>query len=155
MAISFSRSMRSLQGDAFRPSLAALIIASVLVVAWIAWLVFAPVILYETSSDWQIQRDGALIVRFPEKSMARFRPGQLATLTIPADANQPPRQLKAMVADTPSRTQNRLTPDTVKVVLLSGNLPKGEAGGEIKIEVERVSPLTLITRASGQIMRAG
>jgi hypothetical protein len=155
MAISFSRSLRSLQGDAFRPSLAALIIASVLVVAWIAWLAFAPVTLYETSSDWQIQRDGALIVRFPEESMARFRPGQPATLTIQADADQPPRRLNAMVADVPSRTQNRLAPDTIKVALLSGALPKGAAGGEIKIEVERVSPLTLLTRAGSKIVHLG
>jgi len=154
MALTFSRSMRSLQGDSFRPSLAALIIASILVLAWIAWLVFAPVVLYETSSDWQVQRDGALIVRFPEKTIARLRPGQPVTLTIQADADQPPQQLKAMVADTPMRTQNRLAPDTVKIALLSGNLPKGEVSGEIKIEVERVSPLTLLTRASGQIARA-
>jgi len=155
MTLSFSRSMRSLQGDSFRPSLAALIIAGVLLLAWIAWLVFAPVTLYETSRDWQVQRDGALIVRFPEATMARFRPGQPATLTIQADANQPPLQLTAMVADTPSRTQNRLASDTVKVALLSGDLPKGAAGGEIKIEVERVSPLTLIARAGSQLVRIG
>ncbi|MBI3913744.1 MAG: hypothetical protein HY327_06110 [Chloroflexi bacterium] len=151
MAISFSRSMRSLHGDSFRPSLATLIVASILIAAWMAWLVFAPVTLYETSQDWQVQRDGSLIVRFPAETIARFRPGQPATLAIQADPNEPPQQLKAIVADIPSRTQNRLASDTVKVTLLSNALPKGTSGGEVKIEVERVSPLTLITRASGQL----
>jgi len=145
--------MRSLQSDSFRPSLATLIVASILVAAWFAWLVFASVTLYETSQDWQIERDGSLIVRFPEKTIARLRPGQTAILEIQADPNQPPQQLKAIVADTPSRTQNRLAADTVKVTLLSGALPKDAAGKvvEIKIAVESVSPLTLITRASGQL----
>jgi len=151
MALSFSRSMRSLQGDSFRPSLAALIIASILIAAWLAWLAFAPVTLYETSHDWQLQRDGSLIVRFPLETIPRLRPGQPATLAIPAGPNQPPQTLSAMVADIPMRTQNRLAPGTVKVELLSGTLPAGATGGEIKVEVERVSPLKLLTRASGQL----
>ncbi len=154
MSISFSRSMRSLQGDSFRPSLAALIIAGVLLLAWMAWLAFAPVTLYETSQEWQVQRDGALIVRFPLETIPRLRPGQPATLTIPAGANQPPQTLSAMVADIPMRTQNRLAPDTIEVALLSGALPAAATGGEIKVEVERVSPLKLLGRASGQLAGA-
>lgn len=53
------------------------------------------------------------------------------------------------MAIAPSRTQNHLAADTVKVVLLSDKLPK-DAMDEIKIAVESVSPLTLITRAPGQ-----
>lgn len=123
MAISFSRSMRSLQSDSFRPSLATLIVASILVAAWFAWLVFASVTIYESSQDWQLERDGSLIVRFPEKTIARLHPGQTAVLEIQADPNQPPQQLKAIVADIPSRTQNHLAADTVKVTLLSSALP--------------------------------
>ncbi len=151
MAISFSRSMRSLHSDSFRPSLAALSIAIVLVAAWLVWLVFASITIYESSQDWQLQRDGSLLVRFPEKTIARLHPGQTAILALQADPNQPPQQLKAIVADIPSRTQNHLAADTVKVTLLSNALPKDAAGGEIKIAVESVSPLTLITRASGQL----
>jgi hypothetical protein len=154
MALSFSRSMRSLHSDSFRPSLVALSITIVLVLAWGAWLVLASVALYETSQDWQVTRDGSLIVRFPEETVARLHPGQPATLTIPTGPNQPPQTLSAMVADIPSRTQNHLAPDTVKVALLSGSLPKDAASGELKIEVERVSPLTLLARASNQLAGA-
>ncbi len=150
MAISFSRSMRSLQSDSFRPSLATLIVASILIVAWFAWLVFARVTLYESSSDWQVQRDGLLIVRLPQETIAGLRPGQTAIVEIQSDPNQPSQQLPAIVADTPSRTQNRLEPDTVKVTLLADELPK-DATGQVKIAVESVSPLTLITRATNQL----
>jgi hypothetical protein len=150
MSLSFSRSMRSLQGDSFRPSLATLIVASVLIVAWFAWLVFASVTLYETSQDWELQRDGSLIVHFPEEAVARLRPGQRATLEIQINPNHAPQQLQAIVADTPSRTQNRLASDTVKVSLLSGPLPAAATSGTVKIAVETVTPLTLITRATGQ-----
>jgi hypothetical protein len=154
MAISFSRSMRSLQSDSFRPSLATLIVASVLIVAWFAWLVFASVTLYESSSDWELQRDGSLVVRFTEEAVARLRPGQRATLEVQVIPNQPPVQLQAMVADTPSRTQNRLAPDTVKVSLLAGPLPATTTSGTVKIAVETVTPLTLITRAANQVTGA-
>jgi len=151
MSISFSRSMRSLQGDSFRPSLATLIVASVLIIAWFAWLAFAPVTLYETSQEWQVQRDGSLVVRFPEEAVSRLHPGQSATLEVQIMPNQPPTQLQAIVADTPSRTQNRLAPDTVKVSLLSEPLPAAATGGTVKIAVETVTPLTLITRAGSQL----
>ena len=151
MAISFPRSMRSLQSDSFRPSLATLIIASVLIVAWFAWLVFASVTLYETSQDWQVQRDGSLIVRFPQETIARLHPGQRATLQVSLVPNQAPQQLPAIVADIPSRTQNHLASDTVKVTLTSAALPPTATSGTVKIAVETVSPLTLITRATGQL----
>jgi hypothetical protein len=153
MSISFSRSMRSLQSDSFRPSLATLIVASILIVAWFAWLVFARVTLYESSSDWQTQRDGSLIVRYSQDTVARVRPGQTAIVEIQSDSNQPPQQLPAIVADTPSRTQNRLASDTVKVTPLSEQVPR-DATGQVKIAVESVSPLTLITRAGGQLAGA-
>jgi len=35
--------------------------------------------------------------------------------------------------------------------LQSDSLPKGASGGEVKIAVESISPLTLITRATGQL----
>lgn len=147
MSLSFSRSMRSLHSDSFRPSLVTLIIVSVLVAAWLAWLVFAPITLYATSSDWQSQRDGSLIVRLPQEAIARVRPGQTAIVEIQNNANPSPQQFPAIVADTPSRTQNRLEPDTVRVTLLSDKLSK-DATGQIKIVIEKVSPLTLITRAT-------
>ncbi len=150
MSISFSRSMRSLHGDSFRPSLATLIIASIFIIAWFAWLVFAQITLYATSQDWELQRDGSLIVHLSEDAVTRLRPGQRVTLEVQGTSNQPSQQLPAIVADTPSRTQNRLASDTVRVTLLAP-MPKGATGGQVKIPMETVSPLTLITRAAEQV----
>ena len=118
MAIAFSRSLRALQGDSHRPAVATVIAASLLVVTWFAWLVFGRIELYQSSQDWQTEGRSALIVRFPIDAMKRLRPGQPATVEFLTDANQPPAQVNAVVADTPSRTQNRLAQDTVKVALL-------------------------------------
>jgi hypothetical protein len=151
MSLSFSRSMRSLQSDSFRPSLATLIIASILILAWFAWLVFASVTLYETSQDWQVQRDGSLIVRFSDETIARLHPGQRGTLEVSLLPSQASQQLPVIVADIPMRTQNHLASDTAKIALLSGSLPPTATSGTVKIAVETVSPLTLITRATGQV----
>ncbi|MEW5983031.1 MAG: hypothetical protein AB1806_11775 [Acidobacteriota bacterium] len=147
MAIHFSRSLRSLQSDSHRPAVATVIMASVLVVVWFGWLVLARIELYKASRDWEVARDGSLIVRFPVEAMPSFRPGQVATVDCQTDANEALERVSAMVADTPSRTQNRLAADTVEVALL-GELPTGTTGGVVTIAVGTVSPLTLITRAT-------
>jgi hypothetical protein len=150
MSISFSRSMRSLQSDSFRPSLATLIIASVLIIAWFAWLVFAQITLYATSQEWEFQRDGSLIVHLPTESVASLRPGQRGTLETQNLPGQSPREYPVVIADVPMRTQNHLAADTIKVTSLAGPIPPTATGGTVKIAVETVSPLTLITRAAEQ-----
>ena len=150
MSISFSRSMRSLQGDSFRPSLVTLIIASIFISAWFAWLVFAQITIYATSQDWEIQRDGSLIVHLPVESVARLRPGQRGTLETQVLPSQSARELPVIIADVPMRTQNHLAADTIRVASLAGPIPPTATGGTVKIAVETVSPLTLITRAAEQ-----
>lgn len=151
MSISFSRSMRSLQSDSFRPSLATLVIASIFIIAWFAWLVFAPITIYATSQDLELQRDGSLIVHLPVESVARLRPGQRGTLEIPALPGQSAREIPVVIADVPMRTQNHLAADTIKVTSLAGPFPPTATSGTVKIAVETVSPLMLITRAAEQV----
>ncbi len=150
MAISFSRSMRSLQSDSFRLSLVTLIIASILIAAWFAWLVFAPVTLYESSQDWEETRDGSLLAHFSVDTISQFKPGQVVVIDARTKDNQS-TQLTGMVADVPMRTQNHLASDTIKISLTSANaLPEGTTSATVKVAVATVSPLTLLTRASGQ-----
>jgi hypothetical protein len=66
MAISFVRSLRSLENHSARPSAAALLTAGSLMALWMLWVGFAPVEIHETSTDWQRTREGALVVRFPD-----------------------------------------------------------------------------------------
>ena len=150
MSISFSRSMRSLQSDSFRPSLATLIIASILIIAWFVWLVFAPITIYQTSQDWELQRDGTLLVRYPVDVVQQFKPGQAVVIDAQTSANQSV-QLTGVVADVPMPTQNRLPPNTVKVTIRSGKLPEGTTSATVRVATGTTTPLTLITSAASQV----
>ena len=55
MSISFSRSMRSLAVDSFRPSLLGFIISAILLVAWLAWFFMARVSVYELSDTARLE----------------------------------------------------------------------------------------------------
>jgi hypothetical protein len=154
MAISFVRSLRSLENHSARPSAAALLTAGSLMALWMLWVGFAPVEIHETSTDWQRTREGALVVRFPSKTMPRLRAGQPAELLAEPEPGQPLARWSAVVADTPHRMRNRLEADTVKVELLSGAPPKATPRGSVKILVERVTPLTLMLRAGEPILDA-
>lgn len=154
MAISFVRSLRSLENHSARPSAAALITTGSLLALWMAWVGFAPVELHETSSDWERSRDGSLIVRFPPEKMPRLRVGQPAELLVEPEPGQPPARWSAVVADTPHRMRNRLDASSVKVELLSGSWPKNNPRGSVQILVERVTPLKLMLRSSEPVVSA-
>src|SRR5262249_55870560 len=60
MPTSFTRSMRSLQGDRFRGMGILLATAAVMLVAWTAWFVLARVAVYETTDRARIEIDRAV-----------------------------------------------------------------------------------------------
>jgi hypothetical protein len=148
MAISFVRSLRSLESDSAQAPAAALVVACLLVGVWVLWVVLAPVELHETSQDWSVSRDGSLIVRFPLEKMPRLRPGQPAELLGPSEPGRPPERWAAIVTDTPYRAENRLEVGTVRVELLADRGPRKPASGTVRVQVEQVTPLTLMLRAS-------
>ncbi len=64
--ITFSRSLRSLHADRFRPSSLAVVAATVLLAGWTAWLLSAEVPVYEVTSDARIETlDSAHVVGAP------------------------------------------------------------------------------------------
>jgi hypothetical protein len=150
MSISFSRSMRSLQRDSFRLSVVALIIAILLLLAWTAWFFLAKVPLYEISRQFEVQRDGSLAVTFSPQALARIRPGQSAALRLAETAeDQGTQTLSALVMDTPtagSRTNQ------VKLYVFSPEPLQPGLAGEVRIEVEYVSPARLVMRSAGRYM---
>ncbi|MBI3536569.1 MAG: hypothetical protein HY070_03245 [Chloroflexi bacterium] len=153
MSISFSRSMRSLKNDSMRPSIIALIIALSILGAWGAWFAFTELPQFETSGDWQIQRDGSILAKFSPEAMTRILPGQAAELNLRVSGKRTPTTVRARVMETANRAQNRLAPETVRLAL-TGELPKSYEGGDVQIEVERLSPLLLVMRASGKFAGA-
>lgn len=148
MGISFIRSLRSLESDSAHASLAAVVVTGSLVAVWIGWVSWAPIELRESSQIWQVTREGSLIVHFPVETVAKLRSGQRAEVIVSPEAGHSSERWPAVVSDTPRRMHNRLDPDTVKIDLLSGAFPKKEAHGKIEIIVEKVTPMTLMLRAS-------
>lgn len=149
MSLSFSRSLRSLQQDNFGPALAALIVTSLLLMAWSAWFFLAQVTLYETSRDFSVQRDGSLQVNFPPEALARLRPGQAATLRLTTTAAAEAQTFPAQVMDIPPET-NQTGP--VELYVFSPEPIQPGQTGQVQIEVEQVSPAMLVLRSAGQFV---
>ncbi len=167
MAIAFSRSMRSLKSDSNRFSMFGLLLSIILILVWMIWFFMAKIGIYEVSKDVRISEEGYAVARFQTNRIQRMEVGQPALLQI--EGNFPTG------TDGNSNTNRtltaqafvfRITPDenTEKQALVelvatdesvypylyqSGN---GTAGPKItvQIEIERVTPFTLVQRASRQ-----
>lgn len=150
MSISFSRSTRSINNDSFRTSVIALVIALVIFGAWSLWFVFAQVVQFESSTDWQIQRDGSILAKYSPEAMSKIFPGQNARLSLRVSGKPVPVDVPAVVMDIPSGFSNRLVAGTVRIAVLVAQLPAGYEGGEVQIQVERLTPFQLILRASNR-----
>jgi len=142
--------MRSLQRDSFRLSLVALVVTILLLLAWSAWFFLAKVPLYEISRQFEVQRDGSLAVTFSPQALARIRPGQSAVLRLAETAEEQGTQtLSALVMNTPT-TGSRT--NQVEVHVFSPELLPPGLAGEVRVEVEHVSPARLVMRSAGRFV---
>ncbi len=162
MSTAFSRTMRSLDADDFRSSVVGLALVTVLMVGWFAWFVLARVALYEVSDSARLQMDergtvaqrGELkvVAGFPAAALGRVQPGQTARLHLDGFPGTQNEGIAATVATVTSAPQNggvyvelAIQPDLAAAIRLQGGLM-----GAVEVEVERVSPATLVLRAVGQ-----
>jgi len=148
MALSFSRSVRSLQQDRFVPALAGLVIGTLLLIAWSAWFFLAKVTLYETSSELDVRRDGALIATFTPEALGRLRPGQSAMLHLATGAGGEMQSFPAVVMTTPSASEEDAQ---VELFVYSPEPLQPGLTGQVRVEVEYVSPAVLALRSAGQL----
>ena len=148
MSIAFSRTTRSMNQDSFRPGLVGLATLILILVAWLAWFFLAPIPLYETSREFQVRRSGTLLVTFPPESLGRILPGQKAALSLSGAGGHPDQLYSAEVMNVPGRGE-----DAVEVYLFSPPDALAQQPlppGLVKVEVETVSPATLLLRSTGQ-----
>lgn len=139
MSLAFSRSLRALHNDRFRPALVGLALALLTLAAWGFWFVAARVTLYESSRAFEVQRDGQLAVHFSPEARARLQPGQAAVF-LPEDGAA---AWPALVMDVPHT-------GAIPVYIAAPESPAPGLAGEVRVEVARVSPLMLVLRAAGQ-----
>ncbi|MBP7688827.1 MAG: hypothetical protein KA765_13000 [Thermoflexales bacterium] len=149
MSISFSRSTRALNQDSFRPGLVGLAVIMLVLIVWLGWFFLARVPLYETGRVVQVKRDGTLLVAFSPDVLARLSPGQTATVQL-AGINLP---FPAEVMSLPARGQSAVEVyvfSSVDAPYPPADVPVTNLTGEVKVEVDSVSPAQLALRTLGQ-----
>jgi len=138
--IAFARTLRALDADSFRISNLVLLLAIALLAGWIWWLFEAGVPQYEDAIDVRVETN-RFVATFPARVLEHVRPGQSATLKL--DGAVVPAKLSALAIDAASgQVQAILLPATEQP-------PPGAANAAASVEVERVSPVTLLRRAIG------
>lgn len=150
MSLPFSRSVRSLDIDSYRASRIGMILALVIIIVLLAWFFLAKVTLYEVSSDLTFTEDGRVLAYFPEESLKRIQPGQPVILRVYYDPDQATLTLPAMVISTEKDGEQ------VEIIVISedvSSLPLQEdLTGQVQVEIEYVTPATLVRRASGSYL---
>jgi hypothetical protein len=148
MSLQFSRSLRALRVDSFRPSRIGLFLGILLMMGLIAWLFTAKVTLYENSASLQFGEDGRILATFTPEGMKRIRQGQTGMLHIDEGTDQQAESLPAMVFDTQSDS------NVAEILIKSGEVPEslktGNLSGRVEVEVEYTTPAQLLLRVSGK-----
>ncbi|HZQ09490.1 MAG TPA: HlyD family efflux transporter periplasmic adaptor subunit [Anaerolineae bacterium] len=146
MAIAFSRSLRALNNDRFRPSLIVLSITLVLLAAWVTWFVFGSVPIYETSNTFSVAANGWLSVTFPADALARIEPNQKVSVQIQNDKTSTTYTgIVYQVAPTAGKQSG-----TAQVLLDSNQLLPQNLKGQVRVEIDKLSPLNYALRAVQQ-----
>lgn len=145
MAIQFSRSIRSLKNERNIAGFVVLASAGLVVAAWLLWFFFAPITLYEESSNFTVRRDGLLLVHFSEAALERILPGQAALFFPTTSQDQLGSSIPAQVMDTPASTGRE--DGLVHVYLKTSTQAGADLTGQVRIAVEQLSPLSLILRS--------
>ena len=150
MSLPFSRSIRSLNIDSYRVARIGMVLALVIMIALLAWFFLAKVTLYEVSSDLTFTKDGNVLAYFPSESLKRINPGQPVILRVYSDPDQAALTLPGMVINTEEGGEQ------VEIVVISDDalsLPLQEdLTGQAQVEIEYVTPATLVRRASGSYL---
>ncbi len=153
MSAPFSRSMRALEIDSFRPSLLGLLCATLLFVAWLVWFFWAPLGLYQVSETARVVSETQASATFSPNALGRIQPGQGAQLRLTAFPAVQYGTVPARVAriaqglpGDPLQVEFTLMPAASSIPLQPGLL------GTMEVEVERISPAILLLRVSGQVL---
>jgi hypothetical protein len=147
MATTFSHTLRSLRADNFRGSGWLVLLGLLALLFWFGWFFFAQILLYSTSQSASLQSANRAVAVFPLSEVKRLHPGQTARLQLDGlESNNTLIGRISAIEQTAQGLQVSLAlqpaPD-VPVQLQSG------MSGSVKIEVEQVSPATLVLRAIG------
>lgn len=156
----FSRTTRSLDADHFGRVLLALSAGALLLLGWTAWLLLARVSVYERAATLQVgPRQGdapprfAAVALFPPAALGRIRPGQPAIVRLDGFPWTQYGSLSATVAAVDDARSGQLRVDLLIQDDPGSAIPlQPGLRGAVEIEVERVTPATLLLRTTGQAL---
>jgi hypothetical protein len=171
MATSFSRTIRSLEGDNYYFSLIGLLVAIVLAMFWGYWFFTAKIVSYEISQDLQVTDENMIIHQFPKtgslrvqeihrrflnadfpvSTLSKIHSGQKAWVHLKGEYGQSIQPLPAEVV----RVRPTWGAKPAHAVLQfdldssSNRLVETGMGGEVKIEVQEKTPAQFVLHAAG------
>lgn len=147
MSIAFSRSMRALKNDSFRPSITLMVFAMIFVAAWLGWFFLARLPVYEMSTTVRLGPGGLVQTAFPEDTVGLILPGQSALLYFEDSSNAP--ALRAMVTEVDDNFDRGVLVELLPLDEdLSGLEETAAQITRVEIEVSRRSPALLIMEAA-------
>jgi hypothetical protein len=127
-----------------------MILAIVIMILLFTWFFFAKVTLYEVSSDLTFTEDGHVLAYFPKEAHKRIQSGQPVILRVYSDPDQAALTISGLVIS--SETDG----EQVKIIMISEEAfslpPHEDLTGRAQVEVEYVTPATLVRRASGRFL---
>jgi hypothetical protein len=148
MSIAFSRSMRALKNDSFRPSMILMIFAMLFVAAWLGWFLLARLPVYESSARVRLGPGGIVQTAFSEDVSGLILPGQSALLFFGESSSDAPA-LRAMVTDVNDNFDSGVLVELIPLDEdLSGLEESATQITRVEIEVSRRSPALLIMDAA-------
>ena len=126
--------------------------------AWLIWLLVAQIHLYEVSDPIQINGEPVVTASFSPEATESLERGQIASLMLDGRIGAEIGTVPAVVLE----VNNNLAEDTVSASILIywddvdfGSIPfESNLEGQIQIEVEQISPITLIMRSAQSAINA-
>ncbi|MBN9391555.1 MAG: hypothetical protein J0I20_26215 [Chloroflexi bacterium] len=147
MATTFSHTLRSLRADNFRGSIWLVLLGVLALIFWFGWFFFAQILIYSTSQSASLQSSNRAVAVFPLSEVKRLHPGQTARLQLAGLENN--GTITGRVSNIEQTAQGlQVSLDLQPAPDVPVQLQNGMSGS-VKIEVEQVSPATLVLRAIG------
>jgi hypothetical protein len=154
MSMAFRRSQRALADDRQRMPLALLLVALIVLAAWAAWFLLAHVPVYADCGVGVVTPDRLALVRCSPDALARIHLGQAAGLIVQRPG-MPARQLPAVVRDIPNPFQRLAEWGMVKLYVYPTSDSVVGMSGYTRIEVDQLSPATLMMQMTNRVAGDG
>ncbi len=146
MSASFSRSIREMQMETSGRSVVVLLVMALFLAAWAAWLMLAQVSVYEVADTAVLTSNTHATAQFTPDALPTIKSGQTALLKLESFSEPVPAtviEVDPTLVDGRFSVQFRLQPASDSTIPLQAGL-----NGRVEVEVEQVTPFTLLLEAA-------